>query len=159
MLSSDFLILGLPPAAAAVCGVLVVLHFNRKKKRRRDLRLAAGQSKLLGDYIFERMALLDQYEVGLREEADRSLDKLQTALIDRQAHLLNYEDLAILQRYKLEIQESSARDLAIHPSPRETSQPKAPPPPPSTRNELEDQLLEKINQLNAPSRKPGRPRA
>ena len=87
-------------------------YLRSKKRRRRDLRLAAGQSKLLGDQISERLSLLDQYEPTLRSEAEHALDLLQVELIDRQAHLLNFEDLAMLQRYKLEIQESPARDCA-----------------------------------------------
>ncbi len=142
-------------------GALSVLtYLRRKKQRRRDLRLVAGQSRLLGDQISERLSLLDQYQPALRAEAEHSLDMLQVGLIDRQAHLLNFEDLAMLQRYKLEIQESTARDCAAQPSVRPPAPPKEKeiPTPPVTRTELEDQLLEKINQLNSSPKKPRRPR-
>ena len=136
-------------------------YLRSKKRRRRDLRLAAGQSKLLGDQISERLNLLDQYEPTLRSEAEHSLDMLQVELIDRQAHLLNFEDLAMLQRYKLEIQESTARDCASQRLVRPPALPeeKEIAAPPASRNELEDQLLEKINQLNRAPKKPRRPRA
>ncbi len=161
MLSTDFLLFGLPAAGVVLGAMLVFAYLRSKKRRRRDLRLAAGQSKLLGDQISERLSLLDQYEPTLRSEAEHALDLLQVELIDRQAHLLNFEDLAMLQRYKLEIQESTARDCASQrlvrppalPEEREIAT------PPASRNELEDQLLEKINQLNRAPKKPRRPRA
>ena len=161
MLSTDFLLFGLPAAGVVLGAMLVFAYLRSKKRRRRDLRLAAGQSKLLGDQISERLSLLDQYEPTLRSEAEHALDMLQVELIDRQAHLLNFEDLAMLQRYKLEIQESTARDCASQrlvrppalPDEREIAT------PPASRTELEDQLLEKINQLNRAPKKPRRPRA
>ena len=162
MPSTDVVLFGLPAAGVVLGALLVFECLRRKKRRRRDLRLVSGQSRLLGDQIAERLSQLDQYEPALRAEAEHALDMLQVALIDRQAHLLNFEDLAMLQEYKLEIQESTARDCISRHSVRP---PAAPPeekemaPPPASRTELEDQLLEKINQLNRPPKKPRRPRA
>jgi hypothetical protein len=157
---TEVVLYGLPAAAAVVAAMLILMLLKRKKQRRRDLRLASGQSSLLGDQIEERLALLEDYDPALRAEAEHSLDMLQVALIDRQAHLLNFEDLAMLQRYKLEIQETSARDYASQPPTRQR------PPqgeeiasPPASRTEIEDQLFEKINQLNSSPKRPRRPRA
>ena len=163
---TDLLIYGLPGAAAAICAVSLAYFVRRAKNRRRDLRLAAGQSRLFGEQIDEQLALLDQYDENLLSEAEQSLDMLQVALIDRQAHLLNFEDLAMLQRYKLEIQEGSARSLVAQPRdltsgpPAQATAPHVEPlVPPATRSDLEDQLLEKINQLNQANKKQRRPRA
>ena len=139
--------------------MLIFMYLRRKKRRRRDLRLASGQSRLLGDQITERLALLHEYDPELRAEAEHSLDMLQVALIDRQAHLLNFEDLAMLQRYKLEIQESAARDYASQPPARQaTPQEEEVVSPLASRTELEDQLLEKIDQLNSSPKRPRRPK-
>ena len=161
MLLTDIVLFGLPATGVVLGALLVLAYVRRKKRRRRDLRLIAGQSRLLGDQISERLRLLDQYEPALRAEAEHSLDILQVALIDRQAHLLNFEDLAMLQRYKLEIQESTARDCVARSSVRLSAPPDEEKfaPPPASRTELEDQLLEKINQLNKTPKKPRRPRA
>ena len=158
--SADLILFGIPVAAVALGAVLVFGYLRGKKQRRRDLRLVAGQSRLLGDQISKRLSLLDQYEPALRAEAEHSLDMLQVALIDRQAHLLNFEDLATLQRYKLEIQESTARECASQASvrPRAPSENEEIATPPASRAELEDQLLEKINQLNSSPKKRRRPR-
>ena len=90
------------------------------------------------------------------DDALEALDQLHLLLVERQAHLLNSEDLIHLQNYKISVLKAIfADDIADHlevPNPAVTAV-----PPPTTeasssqkqdRANVEDQLLSKISQLN-----------
>ena len=149
----------------ALCAVLAALLFYLRLRRRRQeflqLRLLAGQERLLGEEIERRMAILDDLDQeGLqtqRQRAEESLDQLHMDLIERQAHLLNFEDLVHLRQCKLQLLATRGADLEAPPSPP----PEAPSSPPESpgqhqdRNQLEDQLRSRISQLKK-GRKPGK---
>ena len=71
------------------------------------MRLLAGRSQLLEGEIANQLQNLTDFDEeqlnALRLEADNALNLLQVILIERQAHLLNCEDLAYLQKYKMNI--------------------------------------------------------
>jgi len=133
-------------------GVLIFyLRMRRRKQERLELRLLAGRGKLIGEELDYRLKLLqtfDQEELAaLRQEAENALDQLQVALVERQAHLLNYEDLAHLQQCKIDILGGAREDLEDVPSLPAVEPAPAPSPPGKDRTQLEDELLEKISKL------------
>jgi hypothetical protein len=159
---------------------------HRRKQERLQLRLVAGRGHLLGEELAQamaRLALVDQagLESG-RAQAAAALDQLHMALLERQAHLQSYEELARLQGRKAVLMGTSWEFEAQAPLPFAPPEPppRAPlqrppaspspaptgPPPsrpgssaPRDRQQLENQLLNRIEELQqsqeAARRRPG----
>ncbi len=91
-------------AVLAVVAVLLVLHHRRQQ--RLELRLLAGRERLLSEEMAACQAALTETDGSRRNTArataEAALDALHTRLAERQAHLLNYEDLIRLQECRLE---------------------------------------------------------
>ena len=94
-------------AALAAAAGLLVLRRSLRRRRRIKVRLLGGRSHLLGEEIEARSQELERFET---EEfasaclaAEAALDELNVSLLDRQAQLQNYEDLASLQRHKIAV--------------------------------------------------------
>ena len=102
------LIIVLVLCSVAIPAALLFAHWRQQKRDRIQLRLQKGRSRLLGEEIEQRTAELTQYDDEMlaptRFDADRALDALHIALMDRHAHILNSQDLAHLQRHKIAIQ-------------------------------------------------------
>lgn len=118
------LILVIVLVSVAVPAALAFAHWRLQKRDRIRLRLHAGRRRLLGEEIERRAAELVQYDESLlapaRFDADRALDELHVAMMDREAHVLNCQDLAHLQRHKIAVQEQTlaqllAREMADRP--------------------------------------------
>ena len=149
---------------SALCVLLAVLFVYLRLRRRRQeflqLRLLAGQERLLGEEIERHMAMLDNGDHERLEaqcqRAGESLDQLNMDLIERQAHLLNFEDLVHLQQCKLQILTARDAEREISPSlPPETPAASSQSPDPyQDRSQLEGQLLSRISQLQK-GQKPG----
>ena len=133
---------------------------RRQKKKRLELRLLGGRTHLLGEEIALSLESLQNFSnqnlKAQHDDALEALDQLHLLLVERQAHLLNSEDLIHLQNYKISVLKAIfADDIADHlevPNPAVTAV-----PPPTTeasssqkqdRANVEDQLLSKISQLN-----------
>ncbi len=151
-------------AALATLATLLVLWLaKRRKQRRTQQRLLVGRRHLLDEEINLRqqeLAAIDEGAINaLRRDAEDGLNQLNIAVVERQAHLLNYADLTHLQQCKtdlLNVREptSSPPPIDDRPSQR-TKTATGPPPPrqspeeqPKDRAQVENQLLGKINQLN-----------
>ena len=108
-----FLLIGLV-ALAVVLALLFGWRRMRHRRTRIQLRLLAGRSRLLAEELTDRSGELetgfDKIESACAA-ARNSLDQLQVAILDRQAQLQNYEDLASLQRHKLAVLEYAQRQL------------------------------------------------
>ena len=87
--------------------VCLVLWFVRKRKRlQTQLRLLRGRRHILDEEISAQAASIQATDSSNRlsimsQQANNALDVLNMALVERQAHLLNYADLAHLQEYKM----------------------------------------------------------
>lgn len=115
------------------CAAGIFLIYRRARKRRQNrlkLRLLAGRSQLLEGEITNQIKNLHDFDEDqlntLCLEAENALNLLQVTLIERQAHLLNYEDLAHLQRLKLDILKHASAQLQTQattsaPPPTETT--------------------------------------
>jgi hypothetical protein len=153
------------------CAAGIFLIYRRTRKRRQNrlkLRLLAGRSQLLEGEITNQIQNLRDFDEDqlntLRLEAENALNLLQITLIERQAHLLNYEDLAHLQRFKLDILNHASAQLQTQatttaPHPTETTA-LAPAQPgaetaPKDRSSIENELLSKINKLNQANKRGG----
>ena len=126
------------------------------------MRLLAGRSQLLEGEIANQLQNLTDFDEeqlnALRLEADNALNLLQVILIERQAHLLNCEDLAYLQKYKMNILNRHVETQNAAPPPPDNppvavpmAAPSMPPSSqdhPKDRSSIENELLNKINQLN-----------
>lgn len=104
------LLIGLVAATVALFAWRRVHH----RRARIHLRLLVGRSRLLGEEIDRRAGeLATQFGDGEIESvcvaARNSLDQLQVSILDRQAQLQNYEDLAFQQRHKLAILDYAQR--------------------------------------------------
>lgn len=119
------LILVLVLVSVAVPAALAFAHWRLQKRDRLQLRLLRGRRKLLGEEIERRTSELIQHSDELlapaRFDADRALDELHVAMMDRHAHILNCQDLARLQVHKIAIQEHNlaqllAREMAGQPA-------------------------------------------
>jgi hypothetical protein len=86
----------------------VVLTRWQLKRRRLRLRLLRGQNHLLSEQIDSRLEDLTDFDAArlakAGADAEAGLNSLHIFLMDRQAHLQNYEDLLLLQRHKIAIQ-------------------------------------------------------
>ena len=136
------------------------LRIRRQKKNRLELRLLAGRSRLLEEEIAHNLEILQNFAQQTlntqQHESLDALDQLHLLLVERQAHLLNSEDLIHLQDYKISILKAilddDASDRLAPPSPEVIPDPTplTEPPPPHHRDRanVENQLLGKISQLN-----------
>ena len=153
-------------AASVLLIASVLLRRFITKRRRLRLRLLSGHSSLLGDEVERRTGSLGELDAArlddARATAEAGLNDLHADLLDRQAHLQNYEDLAFLQGQKLTVLERSlsearsdtgetagsvsqadAAALAATPETgRET--------PLEHRDRLESDLLQRIEDLRGP---------
>lgn len=160
MTSTAYLIVSLT-ALAALAALLLIWAYRRNKEATTQLRLLNGRRLLLDEEIARQSAALQAIDAerleALRQRAEEALDGLNIALVERQAHLLNYADLAHLQAYKIRLhsEEISASETQP-PAPKEgPSRPlenvkDQPPPEPihGNRGQIENQLLDKISRLN-----------
>ncbi len=146
---------------------------RQRKRTRLELRLASGRRQLLGrelqTYLAELDGLDEEAIAAKRQDAENALDQLHIALVECQAHLLNYEDMAHLQQCKID--QLSAVALAPPEAPIEALSETTPPTEPQSRRPerlqrelkqptvsehpaegrdrttIEGDLLDKINQL------------
>jgi len=153
-------------AIAVLLGVSVVLRRSRTRRRRLRLRLLSGHRGLLGDEIDRRTRSLGEVDTAnldaARAQANLGLNELHADLLDRQAHLQNFEDLAFLQRQKLAVLTRSlfAAEAATDHSPglgQEAAPVNSPTPPDAERGttfehrgRIESDLLQKIEDLQKP---------
>ncbi len=160
MTSTAYLIISLT-ALAALAALVLIWIYRRNREAITQLRLLNGRRHLLDEEIARQSAALqaidDERVADLRQRAEEALDGLNIALVERQAHLLNYADLAHLQAYKIRLHgEEMAASATQNPIPREAlpSPPAAAKDeaPPQTlqknRGQIENQLLDKIGRLN-----------
>ncbi|MEW6749527.1 MAG: hypothetical protein AB1505_00935 [Candidatus Latescibacterota bacterium] len=166
---SQWIVLGAALVAALGLGLILAVHIRRR--RRLELRLLAGREKLLGEEIARRLQALRALDTGQaqaqREAALAGVDALHAALTERQAHLLEWEEMVALQDQRLS---TAAQEAPVGASRRTRPggagelPPQEPPSesrPPRTRQHLEGELLERIGQLQAeppPPRKRRPPR-
>ena len=133
---------------------------RQRKKEAQELRLVIGRRQLIGqeiDRYLEELESLDQNEItALRQHAETALDQIHIALVERQVHLLNYEDMTHLQKCKMELlADLSPPPLQAPAENRVELQPEKAPTPPATQNHaktrdrsaLEGELRDRINQL------------
>jgi len=160
----------LPSLLVAVAVLLIawgLLRRLRSKRRGLRLRLISGHSSLLGDEIDRRAASLEELDTaGLdaaREKAEAGLNDLHADLLDRQAHLQNYEDLAFLQGQKLAVlaralaeAQSAASESSGAGAHSGAASPSSPMPtgsetPHEHRDRIESDLLQRIDDLRGTS--------
>ena len=107
---------------------------------------------MLGEEIEARSQELERFE---NEEfasaclaAEAALDELNVSLLDRQAQLQNYEDLASLQRHKVAVLEWSMNRLLedADPAAAESEAAVAEQHEPAPRGDIEQSLLAKIEE-------------
>lgn len=157
--------------AAVLCGAslgaLFVWRLHRAKQDRVSLRLLTGRSRLLAEEIAHHSSALQNFDQQglslLRQQAQQALDHLHLLLVERQAHLLNYGELARLQDRKI-TRLGATTEPPPPVSPPAESAPPIPPseptrpsnpgsessPPPRDRASIEDQLLSRIGELREP---------
>ena len=150
-------------ALILACGLLLLAR--QRKNERTEFRLLAGRLQLLSrelDACFAELEALDEEAMATRRhEAGRKLDLLHVALVERQAHLLNCEDLAHLQQCKIAL-------LATPPAPpdppiefedppadqRPTHRATQPRPEEARdRSAIEGDLLKKISELQGKTKR------
>jgi hypothetical protein len=124
---------------------------RQRRSNRLQLRLLAGRRRLLGEEVdsrSERLSRLKPEELAAdRRAADSVLDGIHMALLDREAHLQNLQDLAHLQQHQLAILRHRHQELS-------TQIPQQPAPPQvgsdgsiiDQREQLEDRFLETLQQ-------------
>lgn len=164
-MNSIYLLTFLASTAALVC---LVLWFVRKRKLLQiQLRLLRGRRHILNEAISAQTASIQAVDSSerleiLSQQASNALDELNVALVERQAHLLNYADLAHLQDYKIQLCEgdinnspksltsghSDTNEKSATASPVKAPNVTADEEVPKNRNQIEDQLLKKIGQIN-----------
>ena len=133
---------------------------RQRKKEAQELRLVIGRRQLIGqeiDRYLEELESLDQNEItALRQNAETALDQIHIALVERQVHLLNYEDMTHLQKCKMDLlADLSHPPLQVPAEDRADLQPQKTSTPPATQNQaktrdrsaLEGELRDRINQL------------
>lgn len=153
-------------ASTAALAYLVLWFVRKKKRLRTQLRLLRGRRHILSEEISLQMALIqaadNRYLDVISQRANDSLDALNVALVERQAHLLNYADLAHLQDYKIQLYEGDMNDSSTSPTPScsDTNEKIVTAPPvrapndadskevAKNRSQIENQLLKKIEQIN-----------
>ena len=150
------------PVIAATLAALVVLgtflyRRRRHKQERLQLRLVAGRSHLLSEELRQSLASLERFgqedPPAVLEQAPAALDQLHLALVERQAHLQNYDELARLQQRRLALLSTSREEEARAPRAPAVVEPSPPPAPrpspaaPRDRRQIENQLLSRIEEL------------
>ena len=144
---------------------------RQRKRDRVELRLATGRRGLLNRELETYLTELDELDADIIttkcQEAASALDQIHIALVERQAHLLNYEDMVHLQKCKIDmitgalnLPEELPEDLSPPASnrPRPTSTPSTtsqdkksttqdPYDEAPDRSTIESDLIDKINQL------------
>ena len=156
-------------AAVLLCGAgLYAGSLSLRERRARadgvQLRLLAGRSQLLEEEIERRtedLAGLDSGELTEhRHLAESAVDQLHALAIERQAHLLNFEDLIHLQQQKIGHVEAAMDASAPAPASARPAE-RAPDTdfaePLRDRADVESDLLSKIGQLRAQSRRRSTP--
>ena len=164
-MNSIYLLAFLASTASIVC---LVLWFVRERKRLQvQLRLLRGRRHILDEEISAQAESIQAADSSNRldimsQQANNALDILNVALVERQAHLLNFSDLANLQDYKIQIYEGDIKDSSTAPVPGrfDTNEKSAAAPlvkepndtageeVPKNRKQIENQLLKKIEQIN-----------
>lgn len=113
------LLLGGAVAILFLAGAGVMLVLRRRRQEKLELRLLAGRERLLGDELEACLAALEELDDGridaARASAEEALNGLHVRLVERQAHLLNYEDLVHLQECKIE----ALQAIRLAPTPAE----------------------------------------
>ena len=151
-------------ALAAACGLgLVLWQARRRKNARLERRLLRGRSHLLEEEVQSRLQALDALHARTpqadEEAAEAVLDEIQVLLVERQAHLQTYADLAHLQKTKIDLL-ARQRRLALDQVPDEPTAPRPPsanqPLTPPDRDELENAIKARIEALKPPKKKPKR---
>jgi len=138
----------LAAAFAGLAGVLLARTYLRRRRRVR-LRLLTGHRALFDEQLRAAGQQLVELEEGdlltVGADTEDALNHLHAALLDRQAHLQNYEDLAHLQQrkiaalgYHLAVADPTE---AAAPAPAE---PDKPGEPGQRREQVQAELLEKI---------------
>ena len=148
-------------ASTAALALLILWYLRRQKYRQTQLRLLGGRRHILDEEIAAQTAMLQAIDSrhleNLCEQAKSALDELNVALVERQAHLLNYADLAHLQEYKIQLYDGDINKTSSSPASRRSDgeEENAAPPPsalpkenPKGRTQIENQLLKKIGQIN-----------
>ncbi|MFH1571464.1 MAG: hypothetical protein ABIL09_25965 [Gemmatimonadota bacterium] len=144
----------LAAAVTAAVAVLLLLRRYLEGRRRLRLRLVTGRRVLLEQEAAQVMAELSQLEgqePSPRAMADDALNRLHAALLERQAHLENCEDLAHLQRQKMAVLARRLDDVAEGaddagevetPSPQERGESQG-----QRRERMQEDLLRKIGEI------------
>ena len=148
-------------ASTAALALLILWYLRRQKYRQTQLRLLGGRRHILDEEIAAQTALLQAIDSrhleNLCEQAKSALDELNISLVERQAHLLNYADLAHLQEYKIQLYDGDINNTSSSPTSGHSDgeEENAAPPPsplpkenPQGRPQIENQLLKKIGQIN-----------
>jgi hypothetical protein len=155
-------LIGLLGAAFILTAGGFLIHWRRRKNRLIRLRLTRGRSHLLSDQIQSQVAALDSLEATplehSEEEANSILDQMQIALVERQAHLQTYADLAHLQMVKIDLLTQERRRVLHQPPDApavQTAQASSSPQPltPPDRDELENLIKAQIEALKSPRKK------
>jgi hypothetical protein len=154
-------------ALALILGLGLLLLARQRKRERLELRLLSGRRQLLGrelDACFVELDAIDQQAIAAqRQQAESALDLLHIALVERQAHLLNYEDMVHLQQCKFDLlaapppaQDPALTAIAEPPRRKDTERMTRKKPLAAAaknqdqdrdRSTLESDLLSKISQL------------
>ena len=145
-----------------ILGGGLLLLARQRKNERTELRLLTGRHQLLSselDACFAELNALDEGVIATRrQEAEVALDQLHVALVERQAHLLNYEDMAHLQQCKIDLLTTSpVSSIPSDPAPEREEPPTKKRPTRRAvqtqreekrdRSAIESDLLHKISQL------------
>ena len=151
----DWIVITTLLVLALILGCGLLLLARQRKNERTKLRLLTGRRQLLSrelDACFAELDALDEGTIATRrQEAEAALNQLHVALVERQAHLLNYEDMAHLQQCKIDLIATPPAALEVEEPPAEKR-----PPRPATqpkreeerdRSTIESDLLNKISQL------------
>lgn len=160
--------------AAALAALVVLGTFlyrrRRHKQERLQLRLVAGRSHLLSEELRQSLASLERFGQedprAVMEQAPAALDQLHLALVERQAHLQNCDELARLQQRRLALLSTSREEEARAPRAPAVVEPSPPAPRPTPaaprdRRQIENQLLSRIEELQKgqeAAREPSPPR-
>ena len=164
----NWIIIATLVALALLLTLGLFLLARQRKRERLELRLASGRRQLLGreleSYCAELDALDEDHIAAKRQEAESALDQLHIALVERQAHLLNYEDMVHLQQCKIELLTKAGL-----PSPKDQPEdliedlPEDQPPPADTAPQRPDTAKQKPRMDKAPpaeaNREAGRDRS
>ena len=132
---------------------------RQRKKEEQELRLVIGRQQLIGqeiDKYLEELESLDQNEItALRQNAETALDQIHIALVERQVHLLNHENLTHLHKCKMNLLAELTPPLQAPAEDRSDLLPPTTPTPSAPHNQaktrdrsvLEGELRDRINQL------------